>query len=551
MTEWSIGAVFDAIASAVPDRTMTICGNRRRSFAEAAVRTRRFANFLAQRGFGAHIPRARLRRWECGQDRVALLMHNAEYLDVMIGCLKARVVPVNVNPHYTAREVRDLLAHLRPRGIVYHRGFGPVVAEAAPVGVELLISVEDGSGATELAGAVTAEHAISEGAAGTIIDTSPDDLVILCTGGTTGRPKGVLWRQGDMYVSSMNGADHESAGPLHELARMTGHVWFAASPLSHAAGIWTAFAGLLSGQTILLYDDAERFDAHLALAIAERERAALMTIVGDAYAGPLVRALRERSYDLSALLAIGTGGAATNQVYKHELLERIPHAYVVEGYGSSETGGMGFGRSTRGAEIDAFAPMPGGTVVSRDRTRFLAPGETEVGWAARIGRVPLGYLDDQEATERTFPEIDGVRVAIPGDRATLDGDGNLRLLGRDALVVNTGGEKVFVEEVEAILRAHPGISDALVVGRPSPRWGQEVVALVCGESPGSPSEARLRAACKTRLAGFKVPKAIVFVSEIRRLGNGKPDYRWAARQVGNSAPDARDDAADMSREIGA
>ncbi|AHH18093.1 putative fatty-acid--CoA ligase [Nocardia nova SH22a] len=548
MTEWSIGAVFDAVAAAVPDRTMTICGDRRRSFGAAAERTRRFANFLARRGFGAHTPRARLPRWECGQDRVALLMHNNEYLDVMLGCLKARVIPVNVNPHYTAAEVRDLLAYLRPRGIVYDRGFGPVVAEARPDGVELLISVEDGSGATELADAVTVEDAVSQGDADTVIETSPDDLVILCTGGTTGRPKGVLWRQGDMYVSSMNGADHESADPLRELAKMTGHVWFAASPLSHAAGIWTAFAGLLAGQTILLYDDRIGFDPHLALATAERERAALMTIVGDAYAGPLVRALREHSYDLSALLAIGTGGAATNPVHKHELLERIPHAYVVEGYGSSETGGMGFGRSTRGAEVEAFAPMPGGTAVSHDRTRFLTPGGTEVGWAARTGRVPLGYLDDREATERTFPEIDGVRMAIPGDRATLDADGNLRLLGRDALVVNTGGEKVFVEEVEEVLRAQPGIGDALVVGRPSPRWGQEVVALVCAAQADPPGEADLRAACRTRLAGFKVPKAIFFVPEIRRMGNGKPDYRWAARQAEYGVAE---DTPGLSRDIGA
>ncbi|MEV5652002.1 AMP-binding protein [Nocardia sp. NPDC052254] len=544
MTEWTIPAVFDAIASAVPGRTMTICGDHRRSFGEAALRTRRLANFLADKGFGEHMPRARLRRWECGQDRIALLMHNDQYLDAMIGCLKARVVPINVNPHYTAREVRDLLAYLRPRGIVYHRGFGPVVAEAAPDGVELLISVEDDSGATELAGAVTMEDAVRAGAADPVIETSPDDLVMLCTGGTTGRPKGVLWRQGDMYVSSMNGADHESADPLRALAAMTGHVWFAASPLSHAAGIWTSFAGLLAGQTILLYDDRRRFDAHLALSVAERERAALMTIVGDAYAAPLVRALCERTYDLSALLAIGTGGAATNPVHKHELLERIPHAYLVEGYGSSETGGMGFGRSTRGAEVEAFAPMPGGTAVSHDRTRFLRPGESEIGWAARTGRVPLGYLDDRDATERTFPEIDGTRMAIPGDRATLDADGNLRLLGRDALVVNTGGEKVFVEEVEEVLRGLPGIGDALVVGRPSPRWGQEVVALVCGDPAGRPGDAEIRAACRTRLAGFKVPKAIVVVPEIRRLGNGKPDYRWAAGQVGDAAPDA-------AREMGA
>ena len=530
MSEWSIPAIFDAVAAAAGDRPMTVCGDRRTTFAESALLTRRFGNFLASRGLGAQTPRERLERWECGQDRVALIMRNDRYLDVMIGCMKARTVPVNVNYHYTEHEIADLLAYIRPSAVVYHRSFGPVVAAAAP-GVDLLVSVDDGSDIDEQPGAVRFEDAVAAGDADEVIETSADDVVMLCTGGTTGRPKGVLWQQGDMYVSSMNGADHESLEPLGQLVAATGYVWFAVSPLSHAAGIWTSFAGLLAGQTILLYDDREKFDARTALTAAQRERAALMTIVGDAYAGPLVRELRERHYDLGSLMAIGTGGAATNPVHRHDFLELLPHATVVEGYGSSETGGMGFGRSSRGAEVDTFAPMPGGTAVSQDRSRFLEPGDPEIGWAARTGRVPLGYFDDREATMRTFPVIDGCRLAIPGDRATLAPDGTLRLLGRDSLVVNTGGEKVFVEEVEEVLRAQAGVHDALVVGRQSPRWGQEVVALVCISGGLEITELVLREACKLRLAGFKVPKEIIFVTEIRRLGNGKPDYRWASRRV--------------------
>lgn len=531
MTEWSIGAVFDVVAAAVPDRTMTVCGDRRSTFGESALRIRRFANFIAARGFGEHTPRHRRDRWECGQDRVALLMRNDLYLDVLIGCMKARVVPANINYHYTAREIRELLAYVRPRGIVFHRSFGPVVAEAAPEDVELLISIEDGSDAPVPAGTVPFTDAVLEGDTAEVITATPDDLVMLCTGGTTGRPKGVLWRQSDLYVASMNGADHESLTPVQDLARSTEHVWFAVSPLSHAAGIMTACAGLLVGQTIVLYDDRKTFDARTALEIAERENAALMTIVGDAYAGPLVQELRERSYNLSSLLAVGTGGAATNPRHKRQLLELLPHVMVVEGYGASETGGMAFGRSRHGAEVETFDPGPGATAVSADRTRFLTPGDTEIGWAARIGRVPLGYFEDRAATERTFPEIDGQRMAIPGDRASVDADGTLRLLGRDSLVVNTGGEKVFVEEVEEVLRAHPGIFDALVVGRPSPRWGQEVVALVCLRVGEEVTDVALRQVCKLELAGFKVPKEFIFVAEIRRLGNGKPDYRWAAKRV--------------------
>lgn len=546
MTEWSIASVFDVVAQAVPDRTMTVCGERRVTFGEAAVRTRRFANFLAARGFGAHTPRSQLNRWECGQDRVALLMRNDLYLETVLACLKARVVPVNINHHYTPREIQDLLAYVGPRGIVYHRSFGPVVEQIAPAGTELLISVDDGSDARELASAVTFEDAGALGELDPAIATSPDDLMMLCTGGTTGRPKGVLWRQADLYVSSMSGADHESGTPLGDLARATGQVWFAVSPLSHAAGIMTAFSGLLAGQTVALYDDRNRFDPRLALATAQQERAALMTIVGDAYAGPLVAELRARQYDLSSLLVLATGGAATNPTHKRHLLELLPHVTVVEGYGASETGGMAYGRSSHGAQVETFAPNVGATVVSDDRSRLLAPGDPEIGWAARIGRVPLGYFNDREATERTFPEIDGQRMAIPGDRVKVDPDGTLRLLGRDSLVINTGGEKVFVEEVEEVLRAVPGIADALVVGRPNPRWGQEVVALVCRAAGSQPVDGEtLRQACKVELAGFKVPKQFLFIDEIRRLGNGKPDYRWAAQRVVSAVEQ------DTAEEIGA
>ncbi|CAM2801308.1 AMP-binding protein [Skermania piniformis] len=537
MTEWAIGQVLDAVASAVPDRVMTVCGDRRSTFAESAVRTRRWANFLADRGLGVNRDDAERQRWECGQDRVALLLRNDLYLDVLLGCLKARTVPVNVNPSYTAPEIADLVGYLRPSAVVYHRGVGPVLNEAVPDRSGLLsVVLDDGSDAPELPDAVPFAHALECGDPDRVIETSPDDLAMLCTGGTTGRPKGVLWRQADLYVSAMNGADHESMSVLHDFAQLTGQSWFAVSPLSHAAGVFTACAGLLAGQTIVLYDDRERFDAGRALVVAEQERVALMTIVGDAYAGPLVAELRRRHYDLSGLFGIGTGGAATNPVYRRALLELLPHVTLIEGYGSSETGGMGFGRSTRGAEVETFAPMPGGAAISADRTRFLQPGDEEIGWAARIGRVPMGYLDDREATLRTFPEIDGQRVAVPGDRVQLAADGTIRLFGRDALVINTGGEKVFVEEVEEVLRAIPEIVDALVVGRPSRRWGTEVVALICG----APIAAELlRSRCRERLAGYKVPKDFLAVPEIRRLGNGKPDYRWARARAAAAGTESR------------
>jgi fatty-acyl-CoA synthase len=259
----------------------------------------------------------------------------------------------------------------------------------------------------------------------------------------------------------------------------------------------------------------------------------MITMVGDAYAGPLIAELRAHSYDLSSLHSIGTGGAATNAKYKRALMECLPHVTIIEGYGSSETGNMAFGYSREGTASETFQPRFGATVVSADRSRFLRPGEGEIGWVARKARTPLGYFGDAEATQRTFPEIEGHRVVIPGDRASLEEDGTIRLFGRDSLVVNTGGEKVFVEEVEEVLRAHPNIADALVVGRPSERWGEEVVALIAphpGADLTSDGQA-LYTFCTSQLAHFKAPKAFIFVEQIQRLGNGKPNYRWAKERA--------------------
>jgi 3-oxocholest-4-en-26-oate---CoA ligase len=537
VSEWTLGAVLDAVAEAVPDRVMTICGDRRSTFAETAERTRRLANFLAAQGFGAHDERDALGNWECGQDRVALIMHNDLYPDLVLACLKARVVPVNVNHYYTPREVADLLAYVKPRGIVYHRALGAKFADVLPCeGAELLISIDDGSDYPELAGAVTLEEALARGDTDHGNTPSPDDLMMICTGGTTGRPKGVLWRQSDMYVASMNGDDHTAVDEIHQKVQNCGPPWFAVSPLMHAAGMWTAFSAVLSGQTVVMSDTSRKFDPATVLATAQREKVGLMTMVGDAYAAPIVEELGRNSYDLSSLFAIGTGGAATNVKHQEALLEYLPQITLINGYGSSETGNMGFGHSRRGTHSETFTFRAGGLVLSEDYARFLEPGEAEVGWVARTGRIPLGYFDDRTATAKTFPQVQGQRVVISGDRASVEPDGTLRLFGRDSLVVNTGGEKVFVEEVEEVLRAHSVVADALVVGRDSERWGQEVVALVALHDGAEFDGVALHAHCVAELARFKAPKEFIVVDQVKRLGNGKADYRWAKDAAAQSVP---------------
>jgi 3-oxocholest-4-en-26-oate---CoA ligase len=537
--EWSFAAVHDVVADAVPDRDMVVCGDVRRTFGEVAMRTTSIAAFLTSRRIGLRRERDGLERWESGQDPVALVMHNGpEYIEAMLGCFRARAVPFNVNQHYRPTEVRALFADIGVQAVVYHRRYRPLVEAACDVSGVLLVDVDDGSGVAPLPGSIGFEVVAATDV--TVADplpmSSPDDLYLVCTGGTTGRPKAVVWRQADIYVSAMagqEGATSESitAGTIAG----SGGAWYPVPPLMHAAAQWTAFSGLHQGATIVLHDDSGSFDARLVLELAERERVALMSIVGDAYAGPIVEELRRRSYDLSSLMVLGTGGAATGEQHKEALLELLPHIVIMDGYGASETGGMAYGARTKDSSSPGFAPSPGATVISADKSRFLEPGEDELGWTVRRGRVPLGYLGDRERTETTFPIVDGERVSIPGDRARLTADGRIVMLGRDAMVVNTGGEKVFVEEVEAVLRRHPDVADALVVGRPSERFGQEVVAVVAARDGVAVDPSGVREFVASEIARFKAPRAVRVCDTVRRHANGKPDYAWA-RQVAAAAP---------------
>jgi fatty-acyl-CoA synthase len=459
---------------------------------------------------------------------VALLLRNGpEYLETMLGCFRARAVPFNVNHHYTSGELASLLAMTGPKAVVYHRSLGPLVDAALDGDPLVLVDVDDGSGVVPLAGSTTFDEAVATPVGSDPPVPSPDDLYMVCTGGTTGTPKAVLWRQGDIFVAGMAGMEETTAEGLTATATKGGGAFFATPPLMHAAAQWTAFSGLHAGATIVLHDESSSFDARAVLELAERERVGVMSIVGDAYARPLVDELRRRSYDLSELRIIGTGGAATNDRHKDALLELIPQVIVVDGYGASETGGMAFGPRSRDRRGRGFTPAAGAGVLSADRRRYLTPGEDEIGWTARSGRVPLGYLGDREKTEATFPIIDGQRVSVPGDRARLADDGTIVMLGRDSMVINTGGEKVFVEEVEEVLRAHDDVVDALVVGRPSDRFGSEVVAVVQLRQGATVTPSDLREFSSRSLARFKAPRAVAVCDQVVRLANGKADYRWA------------------------
>lgn len=537
-SEWSLSAVADVVRAAVPDRDMIVCGDVRRTHREVAERSKGLAGFLVERGVGVRVERDRLDPWESGQDAVALVLHNcAEYLEAMYGAFRARAAPFNVNQHYHPDEIGALLADVGARAVVYHRRLGPHLAAGVDTTDLLLIDVDDGSGTAPLEDSTNFEDAVSTSGAAALPTSSPDDLYLICTGGTTGRPKAVLWRQADIYVAAMAGADSATAESIAVGARDGGVAWYPVPPLMHAAAQWTAFCGFHTGGTVVLHDDSGSFDARRVLEAAERERVFLMSIVGDAHAQPLIEELRSSRHDLSGLSVLGTGGAVTSEHYKEQLLELLPDLLIRDGYGASETGGMAFGAQTRGQRSDGFEPGAGAAVASADRSRLLEPGEEEVGWVARCGRVPLGYLGDREKSEETFPTIEGRRVSIPGDRGMLLADGHIRLLGRDSMVVNSGAEKVYVEEVEEVLRTHPDVFDALVVGRPSPRFGQEVVAVVAPREGAIVDPSAIRAFVAERIARFKAPRAVLVCETVERHANGKADYRWA-RDVALDAVDA-------------
>jgi fatty-acyl-CoA synthase len=533
--EWSLPAVLDVVTAASPDQEMLVWRNVRRTFAEVKDHTTHLARFFRTAGLGATRERADLHPWQVGQSPVALVMSNCpEYVEAMIGAYRARAVPFNVNHHYHPGELRDLLNRMHTEAIFYHRRFGPVLAQVGVLAGKVLVHVEDGSDVEVPHGSVAYEHALAGPPdESTLGEPSPDDLYLICTGGTTGPPKGVLWRQADIYVSGMGGIEGASPEELRQVDGAGGK-WFATTPLMHAAGHRTVFSAVLRGATAVMHDDSTPFDARVVLGMAERERVNMMTIVGDAYARPLIEELQRHRYDLSALQRIGTGGAATSARSKQGLLDLLPNVTIVDSYSSSETGTMASAAFRKDEGTPPFTLSATAVVVSADRTRYLGPGDDEIGWSARRGRIPLGYLDDPAKTTETFPTIAGERVSIPGDRARLSADGTVILLGRDSMVVNTGGEKVYVEEVEDAIVAHPDVEDALVVGRPDDRFGNEVVALVQLRPGAALSARQIREYSAESIARFKAPRAVVFCERIPRHASGKADY-GRARQMAESA----------------
>jgi fatty-acyl-CoA synthase len=555
VTDYAIAPIVEAVAARVPDRPAVVRGDVVRSYAEFTDRCRRLARYLADRGLGCDQERPELAGHEVGQDLLAQYLYNShEYLEGLVGGYRARVAPFNVNYRYVADELRYLLRDARPRAVQYHAGFAPLLAEVladlpkdgAPE-IEVLLQVDDGSGHPLLPGAVDYEQALASVPPEVDTEPSPDDLYVLYTGGTTGMPKGVLWRQADALVALLGFRNRRTGrewGSLDERLAVISETPQRVMPLApymHGAAQWGALQALIEGSTVVVADSG-RFDPAETVDAVARHGVTVVTMVGDAFGRPLADELEARPRPLPSLRLLLSGGAALGPGYKRRLIEAVPGLNVVETIGSSETGVQGrltgdgsappgAGAGSAGGRA-AFAREGSALVISADRTQVLEPGHEGTGWLATRGRVPLGYFGDPDRTARTFPVVDGVRLSVPGDRARLLSDDRVEMLGRDSVTINSGGEKVFAEEVEEAVKAHPDVVDAVVCGRPSERWGAEVVALVAlsptaALRPGTAAESDLVAFCADRIARYKLPKAVVFVDEVPRSPSGKADYKWA------------------------
>ncbi|MFQ5417126.1 MAG: acyl-CoA synthetase [Myxococcota bacterium] len=530
---FNLAAVHEAIAAEIPQRECLVFRDRRLSWGDVTDRTRRLAQVIREHGLGCRRQRDDLANWESGQDHVALYLYNGnEYLEGMLGAFKSRTVPFNVNYRYVDDELQYLFRNAQAKAVIYHACFAPVLARirGSLPQVKLWLQVADESGEPLLPGALDYEAALA--AAEPVPpphDLSPDDLYILYTGGTTGMPKGVLWRQQDILRAALYAGPVTTLEALVARAAGGGIRALPAPPFMHGAAHWVAFNMWHVGGTVVVQNEPRRLDPEDIWSTVEREKVNAIAIVGDAFGRPLADELHNKHYDLSSFKLLTSGGAILTAALKQEFLDLLPDIRILDALGSSESGAQATQFSSRGSAPTTgdFDMNPGNVVLNADLTDVLSPGSDEQGWLARTGTVPLGYFGDEEKTAKTFPVVQGTRYAVPGDRAAVEADGTLTLFGRDSVTINTGGEKVFAEEVEHALKHHPAVYDAVVVPTPHERWGQQVTAVIRLRDGESASEESLRAVVGLHIARFKEPKAFVFVDEILRSPSGKADYRWA------------------------
>ncbi|HVE94457.1 MAG TPA: acyl-CoA synthetase [Acidimicrobiales bacterium] len=524
MPGWNFADVWEVVAEQLPDAPAQIQGDRRFTWSELDRRAD---------GIGAWLLGLGVER----QDRVAQYLYNCpEYLESLFGICKAGFVPVNTNYRYGDEELLYLWDNADAVAVVFHGTFADRIAglrDKLP-GVKGWLWVDDGSGpCPEWADAYEAAASSANERTVGPWGRDGDDLYMLYTGGTTGMPKGVMWRQDDIFCTlnaASLGVRYPDEGTLDDaraLLQAPGLRALPACPLMHGTGAFTSFSTLSSGGSIVTLQERS-FSVEELLGTIAGESVNVIAIVGDAFGKPMLRALEESPgrWDITSLFAIISSGVMWSEETKQELLKHHGGMLLVDAFSSSEALGMGSSvSSAAGAATTAKFSLGDNAKVLTEDGREVTAGSGEVGLVAVKGRTPVGYHKDPEKSAATFKVIDGVRYSIPGDFATVEADGTLRLLGRGSVCINTGGEKVFPEEVEEVLKTHALVRDAVAVGVPDERFGQAIVAMVEPQPGSNVDEADVIAHVKTRLASFKAPRRVLTVETIGRAANGKVDYK--------------------------
>ncbi len=525
MPTFNIADLFEVVVDAAPEREAIVAGDRRLTYRALDERSNRLAHHLKELGVGQG-------------DHVGLQMVNGtEYAEGMLACFKLRAVPVNVNFRYVTDELKYLFDDADIVVNITNEQFADrveAIRSDLPKLREVIVverDYEDRLGSSDLAR-----------------DFGPrasDDLYIAYTGGTTGLPKGVVWRHDDIFFAGMGGGDVFHSGnyitnPEELVERMpeVGLVALATPPFMHVSAHWLLYSVLFGGGKMVVTPQG-KFDPKLIWKLISEEGVNMLIIVGDAMARPLAAELESNAdaYTTSSLLVIGSGGAVLSPSTKAQLSALLPSTMITDGYGSSETGTMGTQRMTSGEEArGARFAMGDAARVFDDDLKPVEPGSEVIGRLARRGHIPLRYHKDPEKTANTFVQVDGERWVLPGDYAKVLEDGTIELLGRGSVSINTGGEKVYPEEVEAVVKGHPDIADAVVVGVADERWGEKVVVVARPAEGTRPTIEEVQEVCREKLAGYKVPRDLVLVDEIVRSPAGKTDYRWAKEYAAKALP---------------
>jgi acyl-CoA synthetase (AMP-forming)/AMP-acid ligase II len=532
--EFNLADLFEAAVDAFGEREYLVAGDERRTYAQMEARANQLAHYLAGQGIGPG-------------DHVGIYAYNSvQWVETVWAVFKLRAIWININYRYVEDELRYLFANADLKALVYQRAFSPRVAAVLPELPELraLLVVDDGGAEAPSPGSVDYEAALAGASADRDFGPrSAEDLYVLYTGGTTGLPKGVVWRHRDVFYALGGGVDPRTNTRVERPEEMVAKGEFPlthlpVAPLMHGASQWAVMSQSFVGSKVVLI---AQFDPDAVWRLVERERVNTLMVTGDAMGKPLVEALDAPGahYDLSSLFAVVSSAAIFSAPVKDQFFERLPTIVITDAIGSSETGNNGMTLITAGHTAMTSGPTVqrlGETVVLDEELRPVQPGSGVIGRIARRGDIPLGYYNDPAKTAEVFLTIDGVRHVMPGDFATVEVDGSITLLGRGSVVINSGGEKIFPEEVESAVRSHPDVTDAIVVGAPDERWGQTVAAIVAPRPGRRPDLASIQDHCRATIAGYKVPRRLHTVAEIQRSPSGKPDYRWANAVVAEAPP---------------